>query len=174
MGVYKYGICTKWIEEKCMQVFNAKKTDQQVLFLASVSCHYVKQLVTSNFGIDLRAYILYIYVYASRANWGSTAYTLHKCVSCTKTLSRHWRMNFQHAVQHSRNISLVSLHTNKPAGTHGLTPTPAYFDIVPACTIRTKSQKNMLIRICGHWKHSHHICVNSECLCSNAISWYEQ
>ena len=35
------------------------------------------------------------------------------------------------------------------AFTHGLTPTPAYFDIIPARTIRTKSQKNMLIRICG-------------------------
>ena len=58
---------------------------------------------------------------------------------------------------------------NKPEGTCRLTPTPAYFDIVPAHTIRTKSQKNVFIRICGRWKHSHHICVNSECLCSNVL-----
>ena len=31
-------------------------------------------------------------------------------------------MNLQHAVQHALNIRLVRLHTNKPAGTHGLTP----------------------------------------------------
>ena len=54
-------------------------------------------------------------------------------------------MNLQHAVQHSLNVSLGRLHTNKPAGTCGLTPTPAYFDIVPARTIRTKSQKNVFI-----------------------------
>ena len=40
---------------------------------------------------------------------------------------------------------------NKPAGTHGLTLIPAYFDIVCARTIRTKSQKNLFIRICGRW-----------------------
>ena len=32
-------------------------------------------------------------------------------------------MNLQHAVQHSVNISLVRLHTNKPAGTCRLIPT---------------------------------------------------
>ena len=58
--------------------------------------------------------------------------------------------------------------------TRGLTPTLTYFDIIPARTIRTKSQKNVFIRICGCWKHSHHICVNSECLCSNAFLLYEQ
>ena len=51
-------------------------------------------------------------------------------------------MNLQHAVQHSLNVSFTRLHTNKLAGTHGLTPTLAYFNIVPAHTIRTKSQKN--------------------------------
>ena len=35
------------------------------------------------------------------------------------------------------------------AGTCGLTPTPAYFNIAPARTIRIKSQKNMFICICG-------------------------
>ena len=40
-------------------------------------------------------------------------------------------MNLQHAVQHSLNVSLMRLHANKPTGTHELTPTPAYFDIVP-------------------------------------------
>ena len=30
-------------------------------------------------------------------------------------------MNLQHAVQHSLNDSLVWLHTNRPAGTRGLT-----------------------------------------------------
>ena len=69
--------------------------------------------------------------------WAST---LHKHVSCTTTLSRHWRMNLQHAVQHLLNVSLARLHTNKPAGACRLTPTPAFFDIVPARMIRTKSQ----------------------------------
>ena len=93
---------------------------------------------------------------------------------CTKTLSRHRRMNLQHDVQHSLNISLARLHTNKPAETHRLTPTLAYFKIVPARTIRTKSQKNVFIRICGRWKRSHHICINSECLCSNVLPLYKQ
>ena len=35
----------------------------------------------------------------------------------------------------------MRLHTNKLAGTRRLTPIPAYFDIVLAHTIRTKSQK---------------------------------
>ena len=78
-------------------------------------------------------------------------------MSVALRLSQHQRMN----LQHSLNVSLTRLHMNKPAGTHGLTPTLAYFDIVPARTIRTKSQKNVLIRICGRWKRSHHICVNS-------------
>ena len=30
------------------------------------------------------------------------------------------------------------------------------------------------IRICEHWKCSHNVCVNSECLCSNALLLYEQ
>ena len=72
------------------------------------------------------------------------------------------------------NVSLARLHVNKPTGTHGLTPTPAYFDIVPALTITAKSQKNVFILICGCWKCSHHICINSECLCSNAFPLYEQ
>ena len=115
----------------------------------------------------MHTYILYICLC-----WVSnlTTYTSYKHVSCTKILSQHQRMN----LQHSLNVCLVRLHTNKPAGTRGLTPTPAYFDIVPARTIRTKSQKNVLIRMCERWKHSHHICVNSECLCSNMLPLYEQ
>ena len=74
----------------------------------------------------------------------------------------------------NKQSSHARLHTNKPAGTRGLTPTPAYFDIVPAGTIITKSQKNVFIRICEHWRHSHHICVNSERLCSNALLLYEK
>ena len=54
-------------------------------------------------------------------------------------------MNLQHAVQYSLNVSLARLHTNKPAGTHGLTPTPAYFNIIPALLIRTKNQKNVYL-----------------------------
>ena len=50
-------------------------------------------------------------------------------------------------LQHSLNISLVRLHTNKHPGTRGLTPTLVYFNIVPAHMIRTKSQKNVFIRI---------------------------
>ena len=49
-------------------------------------------------------------------------------------------MNLQHVVQHSLNVSLARLHMNKSAGTRGPTPTLAYFDIVPACTIRIKTQ----------------------------------
>ena len=40
-----------------------------------------------------------------------------------RLLSPHRRMNLQHVVQHSLNTSLARLHTNKPAGTCGLTPT---------------------------------------------------
>ena len=32
-------------------------------------------------------------------------------------------MNLEHAVQHSLNVSRVRLHTNKPAGTRGVTST---------------------------------------------------
>ena len=94
--------------------------------------------------------------------------TLHinMLVTRIKTFSQHRRMNLQHAVQDLLNVSLARLHMNIPAGTRGLTPTLAYFDIVLAHTIRTKSQKNMFIRICGRWKRSHYICINSECLCS--------
>ena len=73
-------------------------------------------------------------------------------------------MNLQHAVQHWLNVSLVRLHKNEPVGTRGLTLTPSYFDIVPARMIRTKSQMNVFIRICGRWKCSHHICINSKIL----------
>ena len=45
-------------------------------------------------------------------------------------------MNLQHAVQHSQNVSLARLHTNKPVGTCGLTPTWLIFDIVLAHTIQ--------------------------------------
>ena len=41
------------------------------------------------------------------------------------------------------------------------------FNVVPGHTIRTKSKNN--IRICECWKRSHHIYVNSECLCSNVL-----
>ena len=133
----------------------------------------ITTIVTSNFGmIYVHSLHLYIYMHiydAGWANWGSTTYTSHKHVSCTKTLSWHQRMNLQHA-----DVSLARLHTNKPAGTRKLTPTPAYFNIVPACTIRTKSQKNVFILIGECWKRSHHICVNSECLCSKAIPLYKQ
>ena len=77
----------------------------------------------------------------------------------------------QHAVQHLLNVSLAKLHTNKPTGTPGLISTS---DIIPARTIRTKSQKNMFICICGRWERSHYICINLECLCSNILSLYEQ
>ena len=41
-----------------------------------------------------------------------------------RPLSRHRRMNLQHAVQHLLNVCLARLHKNKPAaGTRGLTPT---------------------------------------------------
>ena len=83
-------------------------------------------------------------------------------------------MNLQHAVQHSLNVSYARLHTIIPAGTCQLTPTLTYFGIVLARVIGTKSQKNVFIHICGHWKRSHHICVNSECLCSNALPLYKQ
>ena len=83
-------------------------------------------------------------------------------INMSPALSQHRRMNLQHAVQHSLNISLVKLHTNKPVGTHELTPTPACFDIIPARVIRIKSQINMFICICGCWKRAHYICVNSE------------
>ena len=58
--------------------------------------------------------------------------TLHinMSVAQLKTLSQHQRMNLQHAVQHLLNVSLTKLHTNKLAGTHGLTPILAYFDII--------------------------------------------
>ena len=79
-------------------------------------------------------------------------------------------MNLQHAVQHSLNVSLTRLHTNKPAGTRRLTPTPAYFNIIPALLIRTKNQKNMFINI---W-NAHHIfvstqsaCAQTRCRCTN-------
>ena len=36
------------------------------------------------------------------------------------------------------NISLAMFHTNKPAGTCGLTPTPAYFNIVPSLCLRSQ------------------------------------
>ena len=38
-------------------------------------------------------------------------------------LSQHRRMNLQHAVQHSLNISLVRPYANKPGETHTLPPT---------------------------------------------------
>ena len=120
---------------------------------------------------------IYIYVYAGRATLslqGSTTYTSHKHVSRTKTFNRHRKMYLQHAVQHLLNISLTRLHTNKPAGTRGLTPTPAYFDIVSARTIRTTRQKDVFICICECWKRSCHVCINSECLCSNALLLYKQ
>ena len=51
---------------------------------------------------------MYIYAYAERARLrGSTTHTSHKHVSRTKTLSRHRRMNLQHAVQHSLNINFT-------------------------------------------------------------------
>ena len=90
-------------------------------------------------------------------------------VSCTKTLSWHWRMNLQHTVQHLLNVSLARLQTNN-LWEHVDLHLPRYFEIVPAHLIRTKSQKNMFICICGCWKRSHDICVNSGCLCSNVIA----
>ena len=81
-------------------------------------------------------------------------------------------MNLQHAVQHSLNVSFVRLHMNKSAGSHGLTPTLGYFDIIPACMIGIKSQTNMFIRICGCWKRSHSVYVN--CLCSNMLPLYKR
>ena len=68
-----------------------------------------------------------------------------------KTFSWHWRMNLQHAVQQSLDISLARLQINKPEGTCGLIPTLAYFNIVPARMIRTKSQIKVFICICGCW-----------------------
>ena len=91
---------------------------------------YNNYVVTSNFGLDLRAYMYNICLcWASNLRL-QTLYTSHEHVSCTKTLSQHRRMN----LQHSLNVSLARFHKsqNKPAVTHGLTPTPAYFDIVPA------------------------------------------
>ena len=79
-----------------------------------------------------------MYSYTGASNL--TTYTSHKPVSRTKTLSQHRRMNLQHLL----SVSLVRLHMNKPAGTRRLTPTPAYFDIIPARTIRTKSQRMCL------------------------------
>ena len=51
-------------------------------------------------------------------------------------------MNSEHAVQHSLNVSRVRVHINKPVGTRGLTPTPAYFDIVPACYDQNQELKD--------------------------------
>ena len=45
--------------------------------------------------------------------------------------------------------------TNHQEHAHWPGPIPAYFDIIPALTIRTKSQKNVFIRICGRWERSH-------------------
>ena len=45
------------------------------------------------------------------------------------------------------NVSRARLHTNKAAGTRGLTPILAYFNIVLACTIRTKSQRLCLFAL---------------------------
>ena len=86
----------------------------------------------------------------------------------------HRRMNLQHAAQHSLNVSLTRLHTNKPAGTHGLTPTLVCFDIFPAHMIRTKSKKNVFICILWTLECSHYIWVNLECLCWNMLPQYEQ
>ena len=67
---------------------------------------------------------MYIYAYAGRARLrGSTTYTSHKHVSRTKTLSRHRRMNLQHAVQHSLNINFTRTNLRERSG---LTPTLAY------------------------------------------------
>ena len=104
--------------------------------------------------------------YTGQATWslrGSTTYTSHKYVSRTKTLSRHQRMNLQHAVQHLLNISLTRLHTNKPAGTWKLTPTPAYFDIVPA--LQPRAKRTCSFAFAHVWNAL--TIFNSECLCSN-------
>ena len=97
-------------------------------------------------------------------------------------LSQHWRMNLQHTVQHLLNVSLAILHTNKRAGTRRLTPTPGLFRHCPCPYDQNQELQmwrntlfsNMFIRICGCWKRSRLIYVNSECLCSNALQLYKE
>ena len=98
------------------------------------------------------------YAYAGRATWGSTIYTSHEYVSCTK--SRHPTTNLQHAVQHSLNISLARLtQIVKPAGTCRLTPYPSLSSLPVRSEPRVKRTCSFAFVDVGNVR-SRRICVN--------------
>ena len=76
---------------------------------------------------------------------------LTPCMKMSVALHPPRRMGYEHSwVRHSLDVSLMKLHMTKPTqGTHGLNPTPAYFDIVSGHMLRTKSQKIEFIS--GHY-----------------------
>ena len=85
-----------------------------------------------------------------------------------RPLIRHRRMNLQHAVQHLLSVSLARLHTNKPAGTRGLTPT--WLISTLSLPVRSKPRAK---RTCLFTLVDPHI-ISAECLCSNALLLYEK
>ena len=84
--------------------------------------------------------------------WGSTTYASHEDLVTLNIFSWHWRASYNFswpAVQYSLEVSLTRLYRTKPTWkTLDWTPTPAYFDIVPACMIRSNSQNS--IYTCSH------------------------
>ena len=95
--------------------------------------------------------------------------TLHMKTSVKVRPSNwHWKMNLQHAVQHSLNTSLARLHTTKPVGTGRLTP-PRLIQHYPWPYDQNQEPKE---HVYSHlWrKHSHHIqsvCAQTHFCCTN-------
>lgn len=76
-------------------------------------------------------------------------------------------------MQHTLNARLVRLHTTKSSGKRKLTPTLAYFDIVPGCAIRSKSQRKCLVTFSDVGKaltihaSTHSACAEMRFFCTN-------
>ena len=112
----------------------------------------------------------YISAYAGRVSLqGSTTDTSHKVSVTQRPLSRHQRMNLEHAVQHSLNISLARPCPKIDLREHTDWPRPGVFRHCPCKYNQNQEPKG---HTCGHWKRCHHIYVNSECLCSNTLLQY--
>ena len=77
-----------------------------------------------------------------------------------------------HSIQHSLDVSLMKLHMTKPTqGTHGMNPTPAYFDIVTGYMIRTKICKRLSL----FWMlETLSYQTIPQCLCPNTIQLYRK
>ena len=103
---------------------------------------------------------------------GSTTYTSHEDVSHAKT-SQMTLKNELTARCTAFAECLMRLHMTKPAGTSRLT---SYSSLSQHCPWlynqnQKPTRKMCLFDLC--WKHSHHIWVNSQCLCRHSMLLYK-